>query len=231
MSQVEEEASNLTHVSPTSENEGTKQCLVMKVFEDEILGVVNESYPLAGTKRKHEDSFLDLIEKSLTSRRGSSASCLCEPVHLSCLMELDQDDGKEAKSLVSNAPMLVPLSTPPSNALEKPWIAKRIKTGNSRDENSVDGDSAQIDQILQRLNLVMSKSTKSQQSLQEWDRKNGLPASHCQTMVNSSRSREQLRSGMILQKWNGVPLLKLPGAQVKVTRRQFRGVKVAGLED
>lgn len=44
-------------------------------------------------------------------------------------------------------------------------------------------------------------------SLQKWDKKNGLPKSHSQTMVNSSRSREQLQKGVILKKWNGSPLI------------------------
>jgi hypothetical protein len=75
----------------------------------------------------------------------------------------------------------------------------------------------------------MAKTTITQGALQEWDRANGLPKSHCQTMVNSSRSREQLLSGLILQKWNGVPLLNLPGAKINLTRRMFRGSKVTGL--
>lgn len=95
---------------------------------------------------------------------------------------------------------------------------KRIKTKKCRDETVMFDAS---------LKLAMIKSTKSQTSLQQWDRKNDLPASHCKTMVDSSRSREQLLSGKVLQKWNGVPLLILPGAPVKVTRRQFRGVIVA----
>jgi hypothetical protein len=74
-------------------------------------------------------------------------------------------------------------------------------------------------------------STETTRALQEWDRENGLPKSHSPTMVNSSRSREQLQSVMILQKWNGVPLLLLPGAKVKVTRRKFRGVKITDSKD
>ncbi|KAI2496563.1 hypothetical protein MHU86_17955 [Fragilaria crotonensis] len=81
----------------------------------------------------------------------------------------------------------------------------------------------------ERLNLAMKLSSLTTSSLQEWDRANGLPKSHSQTMVNSSRSREQLQSGLVLQKWNGTPLLRLPGARVKVRRRMFKGEKVVGL--
>ncbi len=80
-----------------------------------------------------------------------------------------------------------------------------------------------------RLKRAMKLSSITTSSLQEWDRANGLPKSHSQTMVNSSRSREQLQSGMVLQKWNGTPLLLLPGARVKIRRRMFKGEKVAGL--
>lgn len=109
--------------------------------------------------------------------------------------------------------------------------SKNIVNFTESTEDAAAKDAAlELNFVLKRLKLAMTKSTKSQQSLQRWDRKNGLPASHCQTMVNSARSREQLLSGMVLQKWNGVPLLMLPGARVKVTRRQFRGVKVAEIE-
>lgn len=182
------------------------------------------SSPMAGLSRKHADSFLDLIEESLASHSGNGVFGIHE---LSYLMENDPNDGEEAKSLVLNTPPLVPLTTP-SNALEEPRRNKRIKTRHSCDNGG--DDSSDIDHLLEQLKLAMSKSKTTQQSLQEWDRKNGLPASHCQTMVNSSRSREQLRSGMVLQKWNGVPLLMLPGAPLKVTRRQFRGVKIAEID-
>ena len=84
---------------------------------------------------------------------------------------------------------------------------------------------------LEKLHHAMTNSVNSMTALQNWDRANGLPKSHCQTMVNTSRSREQLQSGMLLQKWNGQPLLHLPGAKVKVVRRMFRGKKVIEIDD
>lgn len=84
---------------------------------------------------------------------------------------------------------------------------------------------------LEKLHHAMMNSVNSMTALQNWDRANGLPKSHCQTMVNTSRSREQLQSGVLLQKWNGQPLLHLPGAKVKVVRRMFRGKKVIEIDD
>ena len=59
-----------------------------------------------------------------------------------------------------------------------------------------------------RLHVLMKRTKMSQKKLEEWDTAQGLPKSHCQTMVNSSRSRKQLTDGVILKKWNGAPLLK-----------------------
>ena len=36
-----------------------------------------------------------------------------------------------------------------------------------------------------------------------------MPKSHCMTMVNSSRSRQQLQTGTILKKWTGAPLIEI----------------------
>lgn len=58
---------------------------------------------------------------------------------------------------------------------------------------------------------LMEKSIQSQEALQEWDRLNGLPASHSKTMVNTSRSRKQLLEGIILRKWDGSPLIPAVG--------------------
>ena len=72
------------------------------------------------------------------------------------------------------------------------------------------GDAVSL-MIMARLDQLMKQSTLSQAALQEMDRLNGLPRSHCQTMVNTSRSRKQLQLGKILPKWNGEPLLDVEG--------------------
>lgn len=61
--------------------------------------------------------------------------------------------------------------------------------------------------MMLRLQSRMLASMDTQKALQTWDKKNGLPKSHSQTMVNSSRSRQQLQSGAILPKWDGTPLI------------------------
>jgi hypothetical protein len=111
-------------------------------------------------------------------------------------------------------------------------------TDASDDSSAWDDDEAEENkehdeqsEVLVKLQWAMHQSSYTMSSLQEWDKANGLPKSHCQTMVNSSRSREQLQSGLVLQKWDGKPLLHIPGAKVKVTRRMFRGTKVAGFGD
>jgi len=70
-------------------------------------------------------------------------------------------------------------------------------------------DIAKMDpeKMMHRLQDMMKKSAQTQRALQQWDKKNGLPKSHSQTMVNSSRSRKQLQDGIILPKWDGTPLI------------------------
>ena len=68
-------------------------------------------------------------------------------------------------------------------------------------------DTSNPDVIMARLKGLMQRTQYSQKKLQNWDKKNGLPKSHSQTMVNSSRSRKQLQEGVVLKKWNGVPLI------------------------
>jgi hypothetical protein len=63
------------------------------------------------------------------------------------------------------------------------------------------------DATMEYLKKMMLKSDQTQLQLQEWDKLNGLPKSHSQTMVNSSRSRRQLREGIIIPKWDGTPLI------------------------
>ena len=59
-----------------------------------------------------------------------------------------------------------------------------------------------------KLNQLMAKSQQSLKQLQQYDKSQGLPASHSQTMVKSSRSRKQLLTGRILKKWDGTPMIE-----------------------
>jgi hypothetical protein len=53
------------------------------------------------------------------------------------------------------------------------------------------------DIIMSRLNVLMERTIMSQKMLEQYDKQNGLPRSHAQTMVNSSRSRKQLQKGVV----------------------------------
>lgn len=63
------------------------------------------------------------------------------------------------------------------------------------------------EKMMIKLQNMMKKSLGTQKALQKWDKDNGLPKSHSQTMVNTSRSRKQLQDGIILPKWDGSPLI------------------------
>lgn len=55
--------------------------------------------------------------------------------------------------------------------------------------------------LMEKLKDSMSRTTSSMKKLQEWDRANGLPKSHSQTMVNSNKSRKDLakEAGLTLE--------------------------------
>jgi hypothetical protein len=74
---------------------------------------------------------------------------------------------------------------------------------------------AEVDaeEVAERLRKKMEKSSATQKALQDWDEERGLPRSHSQTMVSSSRSRKQLQQGKIIKKWDGSPLI-LTGSEL-----------------
>lgn len=76
--------------------------------------------------------------------------------------------------------------------------------GDFGEQNTKEGP---IDPVT-KLNQLMAKSQQSLQQLQQYDKSRGLPASHSQTMVKSSRSRRQLLEGKIMKKWDGTPMLE-----------------------
>ena len=61
--------------------------------------------------------------------------------------------------------------------------------------------------IMSRLNALMERTLISQRELQMYDKQNGLPRSHAQTMVNSNRSRQELLKDIVLAKWDAGPLV------------------------
>lgn len=98
-------------------------------------------------------------------------------------------------------------SLPDLHALEKESSkADSKQTKRSESSSPIDGQHDPLG-LLQRLRNLMKRTEKTQQALQEWDKLNGLPKSHSQTMVNSSRSRRQIQEGRIIPKWDGTPLI------------------------
>ena len=82
----------------------------------------------------------------------------------------------------------------------------------------------------ERLKNLMALSQESLKHLQQYDKSQGLPASHCATMVKSSRSRRQLIEGKILKKWDGTPLLQFGEDGSVVTGTKKRSAKKKGAE-
>ena len=75
------------------------------------------------------------------------------------------------------------------------------------DSGEQNTEEAPLDPVT-KLNQLMAKSQQSLKQLQEYDKSQGLPASHSQTMVKSSRSRRQLLEGKIMKKWDGTPMIE-----------------------
>jgi hypothetical protein len=86
------------------------------------------------------------------------------------------------------------------------WQDKNVDASEHDDEVLFDAFVSAAS--ISRLQRIMSKSRYTQSLLQDWDKKNGLPRSHCCTMMHTNRSRRQLEEGRILPKWNGAPLIK-----------------------
>jgi hypothetical protein len=82
--------------------------------------------------------------------------------------------------------------------------------------------SFDVTDLAKSLASRMRESCATMSALQKWDRENGLPKSHCQTMVNTSRSRTQLLEGVVVKKWNGKPLMEFEGAEKLVRPIQRR---------
>ena len=210
---------------------------IAQEFRQDVGPSSNDGESLSGVNK--------LFPKALSSRKRIATVLTCDDIH--CLGgkksrisfaddEIIQFFRKDAMQFEGNCKSLTTSashedgddSSSCSTITDSFWDDLSLFEVTSVDSHDQEKNNAE--DILKRLQEAMLKSIDSQKSLQEWDKANGLPKSHCQTMVNTSRSREQLQSGMVLQKWNGVPLLNLPGAKIKITRRVFRGKKVVEVE-
>lgn len=128
-------------------------------------------------------------------RKGSSAGSTTSAPSSNTTNQQEAPAPQASKSKSS------PKSSP---ATVSPTITPQIPLPDEPDPELLKLDQGQV---MVKLQTAMDRTADTQQLLQEWDRANGLPKSHSQTMVNSSRSRKQLTDGVILKKWNGAPLL------------------------
>jgi hypothetical protein len=125
---------------------------------------------------------------------------------------------------LANDPSSEPLSDCPSGPLRLPTQKAKVRKKKKPQkplEKEVVPELMELpppskddpDIIMTRLNALMERTLMSQKQLQNYDKQNGLPRSHSQTMVNSNRSRKQLQKGVILKKWDGKPLISGTGKE------------------
>mmetsp|Transcript_15845 Transcript_15845/g.23991 ORF Transcript_15845/g.23991 Transcript_15845/m.23991 type:complete len:849 (+) Transcript_15845:111-2657(+) len=96
---------------------------------------------------------------------------------------------------------LEPLRLPQKSKKKRAVKAPKTKPTKLEELPGQSKDDPEI--IMTRLNALMERTIMSQKTLQKYDKKNGLPRSHAQTMVSSSRSRKQLQKGIMSKKWDG----------------------------
>jgi hypothetical protein len=107
--------------------------------------------------------------------------------------------------------------------LQETRLQSLVKPGHQITSNVSTETTSFAEASLRKLKLSMCKSRETQNLLQQWDKQNGLPRSHCSTMVNTNRSRRQLEEDRILTKWNGKPLIQ--GFNVKQQGNSKHSVK------
>ena len=108
----------------------------------------------------------------------------------------------EAPAATANASAI-----PAGTGMSAP-VAEDEDNGEDNDDFSEEKPAENSVDPIVKLNQLMAKSQQSLKQLQDYDKSQGLPASHSQTMVNSSRSRRQLLEGKIMKKWDGTPMLE-----------------------
>jgi hypothetical protein len=150
--------------------------------------ILSSGFELTDGAPKHRDS--DSVCSSVTG--VSNASQSSSPAVI--LTDFNKSSDFDTKSVMSTR----------SNRSNRSG-SSRSRCPDLKDLPPQDGNNPDV--IMARLKALMERTQYSQKKLQRWDKKNGLPKSHSQTMVNSGRSRKQLQEGVVLKKWNGVPLI------------------------
>ena len=138
----------------------------------------------------------NIIHKSKVQSNNTTPTSVPKPV-----LTVSPKVSSKAPALRKNT--MPKKSVPPK---KKPVPAKKEPAPKLEDLPGQDQNNPDI--IMKRLQALMLRTKESQERLEDWDKRNGLPKSHCMTMVNSSRSRTQLQTGEILKKWTGAPLIE-----------------------
>ena len=90
-----------------------------------------------------------------------------------------------------------PLCLPQKSKSKKKKTAKTLKTKANKSAELPPQSKDDPEVIMTRLKALMERTVMSQRNLQKYDKQNGLPRSHAQTMINTSRSRKQLQKGVV----------------------------------
>mmetsp|Transcript_4473 Transcript_4473/g.9305 ORF Transcript_4473/g.9305 Transcript_4473/m.9305 type:complete len:813 (-) Transcript_4473:35-2473(-) len=131
---------------------------------------------------------IKIVESRLASS-GASAS------HLSA------GCGQQQNVTPLSSSILEPLRLPQKSKKKRSVKIPKTKPTKLEELPPQSKDDPEI--IMTRLNALMERTIMSQKTLQKYDKNNGLPRSHAQTMVSSSRSRKQLQKGIMSKKWDG----------------------------
>ena len=116
---------------------------------------------------------------------------------------LNLNQNAEDLTIPSKAPKKSSKKKSPKKKPDEPSVTAEIPLPDKPDPEILKLDP---NKLMAKLQESMNRTSNSMKQLQEWDRANGLPKSHSQTMVNSNRSRKQLAEGVVMQKWNDIPL-------------------------
>ena len=138
--------------------------------------------------------------KGCTKRRRSSLGLLTSLVE-------DESSQMPISCNTTSAPRPVPLV--PAVSIDQlqvePPRAKKTKL--SSELLLPAAQFGQVSVVMEGFRQAMEKSAKSQQEIQDWDKKMGLKRSHSKTMRLSSRSRKKLRS-IIKKEINSLSLFR-----------------------
>lgn len=136
--------------------------------------------------------------QNIQMKRRKSEPCMMDMFGMQAALNMDQDGNTQGNNNLGI----------PTKAAKKATEKKSPKKKKKPEElagpteiplpDKPDPEILKLDpsKIMAKLQESMARTSSSMKQLQEWDRANGLPKSHSQTMTNSNRSRNQLSEGV-----------------------------------